>query len=54
LTGIFFGRINGKRQQNERKLCANDLGEKCSHLGLVSIFLKFLYLRCCSSVLRIF
>jgi len=25
---MFFSRIDGKQQQNDRKLCAKDLGEK--------------------------
>jgi len=28
LTGIFFSRIDIKQQQNDRKLCTKDLGEK--------------------------
>jgi len=27
-----------KQQQNDRKLCAKDMGEKRSHFGLVFIF----------------
>jgi len=54
LTGIFFSRIDRKEQQNDRILCAKDYGEKCSYLGLVSIFGRFLYLGSCSFVLSMF
>jgi len=54
LTGIFFSRIDGKHQQNDRKLCAKDLGEKYSYLGLFSIFGRFSYLGSCCFVLSIF
>jgi len=36
--------IDEKQQQNDRKLCAKDLGENCSYLGLVSILGRFSYL----------
>jgi len=36
-----LSRIAGKQQQNDRKLCAKDLGQKWSYLGLVSIFGSF-------------
>jgi len=38
---MFFNRIDGKQQQNDRNIYAIDLGEKCSYLGLVSIFGRF-------------
>jgi len=42
LTIIFFSRNDGKQQQqNDRKLCAKDMGEKCNYLGMISIFGKF-------------
>jgi len=41
LTIILLGRIAGQQQQNDQKLCAKDLGEKWSYLGLVSIFSSF-------------
>jgi len=53
LTRIFASCIDRKEQQNDRKLCAKDLGEKCSYLGLVSIFGRFSYLGSCSFVLSI-
>jgi len=34
---IVLSCIDVKQQQNDRKLCAKDLGEKCSHLRLVVI-----------------
>jgi len=46
--------IDGKLQQNDRKLCAKDLGENCSYLGLISIFGRYSYLGSCSFVLSIF
>jgi len=30
-----------KQRQNDRKLYTKDLGAKCSHVGLVSIFIRF-------------
>jgi len=36
-----LSRIDGKRDQNGRKVCAKDLGQKCSYLGLVSILAGF-------------
>jgi len=54
LTGIFFSRIDRKQQQNDRKLCTKDLGEKYSYLGLVSIFGRFSYLGSSSFFLGIF
>ena len=54
LTVIFFTRIDRKQQQNDRKLCAKDLGEKCSCFGLISIFGRFLCLGSCTFVLSIF
>jgi len=53
LSVIFVSCIDVKQQQNDRKLCAKDLGEKCSHLGLISIFGKFSYLGSSSFVLSI-
>jgi len=50
LIAIFFIRIDEKPQQNDRKICAKGLGEKSSHLGLVSIFGRFSYLGSCSFV----
>jgi len=41
LTIIFLRRIDGKQQQNDRKLCAKDFGEKWSYLALVFIFGSF-------------
>jgi len=38
VTVIFFSCIDVKQQQNDRKLCAKDMGEKRSHFGLVFIF----------------
>ena len=43
-----------QQQQNDQKLCAKDLGEKCSHLGLVLIFHRFLCRRYCTLVTSIF
>jgi len=54
LTGIFFSRVDRKQQQNDQKLCTKDLGEKCSYLGLVSIFGRFSYLGSSSFVLSVF
>jgi len=54
LTVIFISLIDGKQQQNDRKLCAKDLGKKCSYLGLVSIFGTFSCLGSCTFVLSIF
>jgi len=54
LTVIFLSRIEGKQQQNDRKLCAKDLGEKCGYVGLVSIFGSFSCLRSRTFVLSIF
>jgi len=53
-TVIFLSRIDGKQQQHDRKLYAKDLGEKCSYLGLVSIFGRFSSLGSCTFVLSIF
>jgi len=38
LTIILLSGIEGKQEQNDRKLCAKDVGEKWSYLVLVSIF----------------
>jgi len=38
---IFLSCIDLKQQQSDRKLCAKDLGEKRSHLGLVSFLIGF-------------
>jgi len=34
---IFLSCIDVKQQQNDRKLCAKDLGTKRSHLGMIFI-----------------
>ena len=47
LTGIFFSLVDRKQQQNDRKLCIKDLGEKCGYLGLVSIFGRLSFLGSC-------
>ena len=53
-TVIFISRIDAKQQQqNDQKLCAKDLGEKCSYLGLDSIFGRFSCLRSSTFVLTI-
>ena len=44
MTGIFFNRIDGKQQQNDRRLCVKDMGENCSHLGGF-LFLQVLVFR---------
>ena len=54
LTIIVLSRIDGKQQQNNRKLCGKDLGEKCSYLVLVFIYGRFSWLRSCTFVLSIF
>ena len=54
LTVILLSHIDGKIQQNDRKLCAKDLAEKCSYLGLVSIFGRFSSLGTCPFILSIF
>jgi len=54
LTVIFFSRIDGKEQHNDKKLCAKDFGEKCSYLGLVSIFGRLSCLGSRTFVLRKF
>jgi len=54
LTDLFLSRIDRKQQQNDKKLWAKDLGEKCSNLGLVSIFGRFSSLWSCTFVLSIF
>jgi len=52
LIVIFISRIDGKQQQNDRNLCAKDLGQKCSYLRLVSIFGSFSCLGSCAFVLE--
>ena len=54
LTVIFISHIDAKQQQNYWKLCAKDLGQKCSYLGLVSIFGRLFCLGSCTFVLSIF
>jgi len=54
LNIIFLSRIDGKQQQNDRKLCAKDVGEKWSYLGLVSIFGSFSWLGSSTFVMSIF
>jgi len=54
LTDLFLSPIDRKQQQNDLKLCAKDLGEKCSNLALVSIFGRFSGLGSCTFVLSIF
>jgi len=49
-----LSRIDGKQQQNDRNLCAKDLGEKSSYLGLLSIFGWFSCLGSYTFVLSIF
>jgi len=41
MTVIFMSRIIGKQKQNDRKLCANVLNEKCSSFGLLSFLAGF-------------
>jgi len=41
LTIIFLSWIDGKQQQNDRKLCTKDLGEKCSYLGWFPFLVGF-------------
>jgi len=41
LTDLFLSHIDRKQQQNDLKLYVKDLGEKCSNLGMVSIFGRF-------------
>jgi len=41
LTIIFLSRIEGKKQKNDEKLCAKDLGKKYSYLVSVSIFCSY-------------
>jgi len=48
-----LSRIDGTQQQHDRKLYAKDLGEKCSYLGLVSIFGRFSSLGYCTFFLSI-
>jgi len=54
LIVIFISRIDGKQQQKDRNLCAKHFAGKCSYLGLVSIFGRFLCLGSCTFVLSIF
>jgi len=54
LSVIFWSRIDGKQQHNNQKFCAKDLVEKCSYLGLVSIFGMFSCLASCTFALSIF
>jgi len=49
-----LSRIDGKQQQNDRKLCAKDLVEKCSYLGLISICGRFSCLGSYTFLLSIF
>jgi len=49
-----LSRTDTKQQQNDRKLCAKDLGAKCSYFGLVSIFGRFSCLGSYTFVLSIF
>jgi len=51
---IFLSCIDVTQEKNDRKLYAKDLVEKCSYLGLVSIFGRFSYLGSYSFVLSIF
>jgi len=48
-----LSRIDGTQQQHDRKLYPKDLGEKCSYLGLVSIFGRFSSLGSCTFFLSI-
>jgi len=48
LADLFLSCIDWKQQQNDLKLCAKDLGEKCNNLGLVSIFGRFSSLGLCT------
>jgi len=54
LSIIFLSRIDWKQEQNDQNLCEKDLSRKCSYLGWVSIFGRFLYLGSCTFVLTIF
>jgi len=51
---IFLSCIDVKQQENDRKLCAKDLREKRSYLGLVFILDRFLWRRYCTLVTSIF
>jgi len=54
VTVIFFSCIDVKQIQNDRKLCAKDMGEKHSPLELVFIFDRFLFRRYCTLITSIF
>jgi len=54
LTVMFLSRIDGKQQQNDRKLYVKDFGEKCSYPVLVSIFGRLSCLGSFTFVMRIF
>jgi len=51
---MFLSRIDGKQQQNDRKLYVKDFGEKCSYPVLVSIFGRLSCLGSFTFVMRIF
>jgi len=54
VTVIFLSCIDVKQQQNDRKLCGKDSGEKRSHHGLIFMFDRFLCRRYCTLVTSIF